>query len=1191
MHRTLSRQLRRECGIESDEALQALFSAAEQLQGQVGLPAELASFLEGLQSFVSRIDSTYEQYDRDLDLRSRSLEMSSSELTSANERMRTDIVSRNRVLASLREAAAALLEHNESGLTLPAEEDLEGLSALLPSLVKQQEASRLELFNQRFAMDQHAIVSITGTDGNIIYVNDKFCKISGYTREELIGQNHRLINSGFHEEIFFSDMWQTISSGKVWHNEICNTTKHGGRYWVDASIVPFLDAAGKPYQYIAIRTEITESKRMAEKIATSEREYRTVVNSLKEVVFRIDKNRCWTFLNPAWTYVTGFPTSEALGKELLHFIHPLDRDMVAQAINDLYKGFTLSCRHQARYVTADGAYRWIDVYAQVESDEQQTILGLTGSLSDITEQRLATEQLKENLNFVDALFNTIPQPIYLKDEQGRYMRLNRAFCTFFGVQEEALLGKTVFDLLIPQNAKFHNDYDQLLFAERGTQVYEANLTIHGRQVDTMYSKAALTRVDGSLIGLVGTIVDMTNQKNAERTLLQAKEAAESASRSKSEFLANMSHEIRTPMNGIIGMTDLTLDTELEKHQREYLEIVRSSADALLQIINDILDFSKIEAGKMTIEAISFDVNKIVLETLRAMGLRAQEKGLELALEIAPEIPRCLIGDPGRIRQVMTNLVGNAIKFTETGEVVVRVTMDALDAQQFGKDRILIKLSVTDSGIGIPQDKQQMIFEAFAQEDGSTTRRFGGTGLGLSITKLLVSMMGGEVQVASTLGVGSTFSVTMNVGIDQAAPPKQVNASPTALRGLRMMAVDDNHTNLAIMRATFARWGVEHVCHTSGQAALDYCNADNPVPDCIVMDFAMPSMNGFEAAKHISSIAKYKHVPIVMLSSTGMPGDATKAKEFGIQSYLLKPTSQDELSIAINNLRTTGRAQQQANADVARQAHRDSNVSLDIMLVEDNLSNQKLAQALLKKWGHKVEIANNGVESLEKHAQHKFDLILMDLQMPLMGGFEATAKIREREKAGTPRTPIVAMTANALEGDREKCIEGGMDDYLSKPFKSDAFQAMLKRYSPQQDGADSPSVDMAQSKVNTQLKQLQSSAQGFDYAAAIKCADQEIVNAIAEHFMVHAPEQITFMRMAWKTRELQELQRHAHSMTGLFGNFNAIPLQKISDEINYCIKVNELEDVPSLLDALDSSFALLLPHLEDAAKQAGLTSGY
>ena len=1187
MHRTLTRQLRRECGIESDEALQALFSAAEQLQGQAGLPAEMASFLEGLQNFMSRIDSTYEQFDRDLDLRSRSLEMSSAELTSANERMRSDIMSRNRVLACLREAAASLLEHNESGLTLPAEEDLEGLSALLPSLVKQQEASRLELFNQRFAMDQHAIVSITGTDGNIIYVNDKFCKISGYSREELIGQSHRLINSGFHTEEFFGNMWQTISSGKVWHNEICNTTKNGGHYWVDASIVPFLDAEGKPYQYIAIRTEITESKRMAEKIATSEREYRTVVNSLKEVVFRIDINRCWTFLNPAWTHVTGFSTGEALGKELLGFIHPLDQEMVAQAINDLYDGTSLSCRHQARYLTLDGGYRWIDVYAQVESDEQQTFLGLTGSLSDITEQRFANEQLKENLSFVDALFHTIPQPIYLKDEQGRYMRLNRAFCTFFGVREEDLLGKTVFELLNPDNAKFHNDYDQRLFAELGTQVYEANLAIQGRQVDTMYSKAALTRADGSLIGLVGTIVDMTNQKNAERTLLQAKEAAESASRSKSEFLANMSHEIRTPMNGIIGMTDLTLDTELQKHQREYLEIVRSSADALLQIINDILDFSKIEAGKMTIEAIGFDVNKIVLETLRSMGLRAQEKNLELALEIDPEVHRYLLGDPGRIRQVTTNLVGNAIKFTEVGEVVVRVTMDALDATQYGKDRAMLKLSVTDSGIRIPLDKQQMIFDAFAQEDGSTTRRFGGTGLGLSITKLLVNMMGGEVQVRSTLGVGSTFSVTMNVGIDHSIPTKQISASPTALRGLCMMAVDDNLTNLAILRATFVRWGVEHVCLTSGQAAIDYCNADNPIPHCIVMDFAMPHMNGFETAGQISKIAKYAQVPIVMLSSTGMPGDATKAKEFGIQSYLLKPTTQDELSIAINSLITSGRSQEQAQASAARQAQRETSISLNIMLVEDNLSNQKLAQALLKKWGHKVEIANNGVESLEKHALQKFDLILMDLQMPLMGGFEATAKIRERESAGMPRTPIVAMTANALEGDREKCIEGGMDDYLSKPFKSDAFQAILKRYSPQSVEEECSLVEVEQAIENTQLKQLQCGAKEFDYAAAIKGADREIVDAIAEHFMVHAPEQITFMRMAWKTRELQELQRHAHSMAGLFGNFNATPLQKISDEINFCIKANELEDVPALLDALDSSFALLMPHLETAAKQAGL----
>ncbi|WP_338849638.1 PAS domain S-box protein [Massilia sp. W12] len=1183
MHRTLNRQLRRECGIESDEELQALLEAAQKLSSQSGLPAELQSFLEGLQGFIDRVDSTYEQYDRDLDLRSRSLEMSSSELSSVNEKMRADIVSRNRVLASLREAAAALLEHNETGLQLPAEEDLEGLSALLPSLVKQQEASRLELFNQRFAMDQHAIVSITDTSGNILYVNDKFCLISGFSREELIGNNHRLINSHYHPLDFFSNLWQTITSGRVWHGQICNRSKAGEQYWVDATIVPFLDGDGQPYQYIAIRTEITESKRMAEKIANSEREYRTVVNSLKEIVFRVDQTGAWTFLNPAWSNVTGYAIEESLGKNALHFVYPQDREEVACSFADLLEDRVQSIKLQLRFNTTQGEFRWIDLYAQRECDENDRLLGLTGSLSDITEQRNATEQLKENLSFIDALIETIPQAIYLKDVDGRYMRMNRAACELFGVTEAQMVGKTVFDLLPPDLAEFHHERDLKLYQERGTQNYEVMLNIHGRQVYTMYSKACLLRPDGSPRGLVGTIVDMSNQKAAERALLQAKEAAESASRSKSEFLANMSHEIRTPMNGIIGMTDLTLETELDRHQREYLEIVRSSADALLQIINDILDFSKIEAGKMTIEAITFDFNKTMLETLRVLSLRAQEKGLELALELDPEIPAFLIGDPGRIRQVLTNLVGNAIKFTERGEVVVRAAVKRLE------QKLMLKISVTDSGIGIPKDKQQMIFEAFAQEDGSTTRRFGGTGLGLSITRLLVGMMGGEVTVESTVGVGSTFAVTLVLGIDHEAKPAQPLGDWRSLRGMRFMLVDDNQTNMTILRAIFARWSVETICQFSGEAALQYCQSAAEAPDCIVMDFAMPGMNGFETAAAISTHEKYAKTPIIMLSSTGMPGDATQSRKFGIQSYLLKPTTPDEILQAALSLIGGGRSQQQAQASAARLANRDPEQSLEIMLVEDNLSNQKLATALLKKWGHKVDVANNGQEALDRHEQKKYDIILMDLQMPVMGGFEATGKIREREAAGAPHTPVIAMTANALEGDREKCIAGGMDDYLSKPFKSDAFQAILKRYGPSATPAPQVNAEVVCSPdipaVLGPLQSLQQNAKQYDYASGIATADQEIVLAIAEHFLVHAPEQIEYMRRAWKGKDLDSLQRHAHSMTGLFGNFNALPLQKISDEINYCVKANELDDIPALLDALDGGYAMLAPYLESAAKRA------
>ena len=1166
MHQLLIRQLRRVCGVDDEAALAAVLAeaAAAADAANAADPAQrptpaLAALLGGLPALLAKVDLTYQQYERDLELRTRSLELGSSELIAVNERMRTDLATRNRVLQSLRTAAGALLEPGDSGVQLPAVHDLEGLSLLLPTLVAQQEARRLELANQRFAMDQHAIVSITDTTGAILYVNDKFCAISGFTRDELIGKSHRVINSGIHPDAFFADLWDTIGRGQVWHGEICNTAKQGHQYWVDATIVPFLDQHGVPYQYIAIRTETTASHDMAATLSRSERQYRHVVNHFKEVVFRTDAEGNWTFLNPAWTAITGFALADSLGHRFLDFVDPRDRELVRAGFERLMAGEQPSTRHEARYLSTDGKVRWLDVFAQVERAPDGTGTGMTGSLTDITARRHATRQLEQNLQFVDPLVESIPVPFYLKDGDGRYLRANRAFARFFGVDQAGLIGTTAASLLPEGEAALVRERDLALLERGGTQTYEALFTTAAGTVDVLCSKAMLLNADGNARALVGTIVDISSQKAAERALQLSKEAAESASKSKSEFLANMSHEIRTPMNGIMGMTELVLQTPLEAHQREYLEIVKSSSDALLGIINDILDFSKIEAGMMTLECVPFELARLLHDTLRAHTVNAHAGGVELVLDVDPALPACLLGDPGRLRQILNNLAGNAVKFTRAGEIVVRMRLLSQQAQ-----RATVQLEVRDTGVGIAPDKHLAVFEAFRQEDGSTTRRFGGTGLGLSITRRLVDLMGGAIVMHSELGVGSCFTVTLALPVGAAAAA----AAPISLAGRHLMLVDDNATALAIVQAMLERCAATTSAHGSAAAALAHCRGPAPVADCIVIDSAMPDMNGVDTVAALRQLPRWQAVPVLMLSSSGMLGEADRCRALGIDAVLLKPASADELVAAVEALLL--RRPAETDAPTTRgHAMDERGAGLDVLLVEDNELNQKLAGILLRQWGHRLTIANDGMEALRLHASRRFELILMDLQMPVMGGYEATAEIRKRERDGMARTPIVAMTANAFEGDREQCIAGGMDDYLSKPFRVEQFDLLLRKFANARRAA--PVARPA-----------------HDYGAALARLDPD-ARARAAHALIDTVHgQLATMRQCAGAGDTMGVRGQAHALTGQLATLMALPAMQLAAAINRNVGADCRFDALPLIGALEQELVLVLAALAECGHAAPRT---
>jgi PAS domain S-box-containing protein len=645
-----------------------------------------------------------------------------------------------------------------------------------------------DLESQKFALDQHAIVSVTDTRGRILDANAKFCTLTGYTLDELIGTNHRIVNSGTHPPAFFTQMWRTIAAGEVWHGEICNRSKDGSLHWVDASIVPMAGADGRPERYVAIRTDITERKR-------------------------------------------------------------------------------------------------------------------------------AEAALREQLHFRSELLDAIPVAIYYKDAEGRFLGMNRALEWLFGIDRQAAIGRTSAEVFSDGYADEHIERDRELLTRPTRQSYEMEMPLPDGTPRTLYySKASMTQASGAVTGMIGVIFDTTERKSLERRLGEAKDAAEAASLAKSQFLANMSHEIRTPMNGIIGMTELVLDTALAPNQRDYLETVRQSADALMEIINDLLDLSKIEAGHMELESIEFEPRALLEHLCRPIALSAQRKSLRFALELAPGVPSLARGDPGRLRQVLVNLLGNAVKFTQAGSVTLRV--DARDAPgASGDGAIELDCEVVDTGVGIPADKQELIFDAFAQADSSTTRRFGGTGLGLAITRRLVEAMGGGISVSSEPGRGSRFRFTVRLApADDVAAPAPGAADGRGLAGgpheagdgsdavpsdrpLRVLLAEDNVVNQKLASLMLHKLGHEVVVAGDGRQALELVLGGDF--DLVLMDMQMPEMDGVEATRRIRDAGRM--LPIVAMTANAMDADRDRCIEAGMNGFLAKPVRAPSLDAAIRSI--------------------------------------------------------------------------------------------------------------------------------------------------------------------------------------------------------------------------------------------------------------------------------------------------
>ena len=656
----------------------------------------------------------------------------------------------------------------------------------------------------------------------------------------------------------------------------------------------------------------------------------------------------------------------------------------------------------------------------------------------LQEQQGLEGRVEARTSDLNALIENNPLAILVLNTEGMIELCNPAFEKLFQYSRPETIGFLVADLLGSEESNnmsaIRTGPDEI---HQVTRRYRKDKSV----VDVELNAVTLL-VNGEPSGRLAIYQDISIRKRSEEALQRAKEGAEAANAAKSQFLANMSHEIRTPMNGIMGMTELVLDTQLDEEQREYLNLAKMSADSLLVLIDDILDYSKIEAGKLEIEAASFDLSESLTETMKSLSVRAHQKGLELALEVQPDVPDALIGDRGRLRQVIVNLLGNAIKFTEQGEVVACVAIESRTDVE-----IVLHFTVSDTGIGIPKDKQVEIFEAFRQADGSMTRKYGGTGLGLSITLRLVELMGGKIWVESEPGAGSHFHFTARFAPRTDAERIVIPVHPGILRGMRVLVVDDNATNRQILVRTLSTWLMKPTAVASGADAIAVLEEERAAGRgfaLVLLDAQMPEMDGFSLAGHLKQNQDFTSATVMMLSSAGQRGEALRCKQLGIAAYLTKPVSSSDLLNSVLSALGTGVKGRKEPSLINWNSLREDQRRLRVLVAEDNPVNQILALRMLEKLGHTITLASNGREALEALDQHPFDIIFLDVQMPEMNGIDAVRAIRENERTTGSHVPTIALTAHAMSGDREHCLEVGFDGYLSKPMQGSKLKLEIQR---------------------------------------------------------------------------------------------------------------------------------------------------
>lgn len=872
------------------------------------------------------------------------------------------------------------------------------------------------------------------SDG-MLDVNPRAVELTGYSAKELLSFPATYLFRFQGKSGGMQGFRKAAQESGVFHSKegyLLRTKRDG--VWIPVNLtIARLHVKPKTVALITVR-DIREQRETQAKLQRTQDRLRTVLQHSPIALFAFDSLGVLTLLEGRLIEKGRVPIAQLLGRSLMQLYRdePEVLRHVRRALDGERCTAILAIQH------GPGAGRTYETHFNPISGAKGQIKEVVGMFTDIT-QRLQTEEaLREQQAVLQNVVEHIPYSIFWKDREGLNLGCNVNFAQDCGFQSPAdVRGKTDFDMpWTREQAEFflHCDHAVMNSGKPLLNIEETQLQAGGKQATLLTSKVPLRDAQGQIMGVLGIYTDITERKRIELELQKAKEEAEAASKAKSEFLANVSHEIRTPMNGILGMTELALDTTLSREQRDYLEMVKASADSLLQVINDILDFSKIEAGKLELFPVPFELRDALGDALKTLSVRAHQKRLELAFHVPADVPDLLIGDPGRLRQVIVNLVGNAIKFTEDGEVVVRVGV----ASPARSGTAQLQFEVSDTGIGIPPDKLRTIFDPFVQADGSTTRKYGGTGLGLAISSRLVEMMQGKIGVESEVGKGSRFSFTASFALQDTARRPTLPRELLTCEGMRVLVVDDNATNRRILEEVLANWRMRPTSVDSGRAALaelqHAVERGEPFP-LVLLDAMMPQMDGFSLAHEIRARPELTKSVLMMLSSAGRVEDAERCRQLGVNRYLIKPIKHSQLLDAIlSALPDVGCPEPSPPATVATEPTPLPSSPLRVLVAEDNVVNQRLILRVLEKRGYLVAVTGNGREALARLEREPFDLLLMDVQMPELDGFETTALIRSQEKTTGKHLPIIAMTAHAMKGDRERCLNAGMDGYISKPVQ-------------------------------------------------------------------------------------------------------------------------------------------------------------